>query len=687
LYYGNSQPQTLSLSTTGVGAFTVNATDVVELPTFVGAEFQNLPYVLTINATDVAGHTATEVVRLFVTNVDHTPTVSKFILEGPRELLVRLPEPMWAENFRLFTAFSTTFGGTITSTDISATGTVKSYNGHEIANEFVVTFNYNVWNDQVGTNEWGDLSNIRMLDANNEPITDLAGNVFVVPVSHTIIPPTLSVTPEATVYVGANQTVTYAIAATSAAGIKQTVGYFAGQTKVINTPSGQMTFTSPNLNDETRTYTATFVTTDKSLDANQASKTRVVYVNAEKPTVTINASSIIGADATLTVTGTATVGDAAGTNVIDKIVVKNTTNNVTVDATFNSASTTAWIATFTGLQLETATNTIQVTVTDIYGNVNSTSTTVYVDDSVPTITVTFEASHTNNGNITNGSSGTIYVATPATFSWKVTTDSETDATVSGTIAKDGTAFAAATSTIYATTVSAFGQYVITITATNPISKKAATFIATRTIVIDNNAPTVSVATPATVLAASSTAIATYTATDTNFKSAELVLTEGSTVLNTWTLSEKASSATVDLRPYLDNIKGATVTVTITATDLALNSKSASATFYVDTVSPTISSVAATETGGATVIRIYFSERVATTTAFSPNNIVFTYQTTTYVASDIEFTPNATFMDVKDFTTGLRAADLPAADWTVTVGNNVTDIAGNPVSGTGKYNNQ
>ncbi|WP_036226443.1 hypothetical protein [Mesoaciditoga lauensis] len=670
----------MSLDKAGACAFNVAATGTVELPTYVGAEFQNLPYEVAFQVEDLGGHT-TSLTRLFVTNVDHNPSVSNFVLQAPNKLLVRLPEPMWVSDFvnGVFTAYSTTFGGTITAVSIEPYAVLGEYNGNEIANQFVITFGYNVWNDDTGTNEWGDLSNVKMLDANGNPIRDLAGNVFVVPVSHTIIPPDLSVTPEATMYVGPASPVTFSIEATSSAGIKNTVGYFAGQTKVLNTPSGQLTFTAPNESTSTTLY-ATFVTTDKSLDANQASTTRVVYINAVKPEVSAHASPIIAADATLTVTGNATVGDIAGTNVIKSIVVENVTAGVTIGATFTENSTTTFTATLTGLTAG-ATNDITVTVTDYYGNKNVTTLKVYVDNSYPTITVSFAASHNNTEDITNGSSDTIYAATPATFSWKVTTDSGTTPEVKVNITGLVTDNSNASSSV---SVTASNTYTITITATNPVSKLATTFIATRTVVIDNVAPEVNITEPATVLAASSTAIATYTATDAHFESAKLVISDAEGTLHTFDFNSASENATVDLRDYLDGLDGTTVTITLTATDLALNSSITSESFYVDTVNPGFDSVVASSTSGGTVINIFFTETVATTDAFTPNDIYFENSYgVIYHASDVTF--NASCVTVEKFVNEVLPGELNGS-WTVHV-SDITDIAGNPVTGTGSYNNQ
>ncbi len=669
--YGSKTTPVINVAATGIGIFNTTATMTVSLPTYVGAQFQNLPYILTITAKDVGNH-ATTLTRLLVTNIDHSPSVSKFILKSAKQFVVRLPEPMWVNNFKLFTAYSTTFGGTITSTNIQPVTVLATYDGQTIANEFVITFNSDIWNDPTGTNEWGDLSNVHMLDASNNPITDLAGNIFIVPVSHTIIPPTLNVTPLSTV-VGPSTSVTFTITASSAAGIKQTIGYFVNQTKVLNTPSGQLTFTSPAPDGTVTTYHATFVTTDKSLDANESTQTATIIVNSRKPTVSASASPIVAYGATLTVKGTATVGSVIGSNVIIKVKVE--VGALTVEATFTPNTTVSWNATLLGL--EAGTNTITVTAYDKFGNENATTLQVYVDNTVPNITVTFTASkiadNATTVSINDETTGTLYVATPATFLWDITTPSGATPEVNVNISTLATGNTSPSSSV---AVSASNTYTISVVATNPIDGKTSTFVATRTVIIDNVPPiaTIIATPPSTVTAASPTAIATYTIYDSlsGVATAEITIssTSGST-LKVLPITSFGTDLTKNLLNALTNLpilinKATTVYLTVKAEDKVGNvTTSSTETLRVNL---TFSITNATITNNELVIT--FNAPVDETTVASDD--ILLYNTSTGTLTATTYTVNSTVITVDKVVdnqgTTWSVGLLPAGTYTLTVNN-------------------
>ncbi len=683
LIYNVSNSLTSSLSNSGIGAFNATANATVTLPTVFAPQFQNVPYEVTFSAKDVAGRYSNTVTRLFVTNIDHSPYVSKIIAVATNKALVRLTEPTWANGFKAFTANSATYGGTITSADITPVNLLASYKGYGIANEFYVTFPYDVWTTaQVGNDVRTDLFNVQMSSdtASYVPIVDLAGNQFIMPIN-TTVPPVFTVTPLSTT-VGKGWNVTFTVSATSVAGIQKIVGNFEGQTQVVYAATGTMTFVAPTPSTST-TYDAYFTAYDNSVNQNTANATASVYVNAVPPTIssfTAPATVANGVDFTATVS--AVVGDSTGGNRIASVKI-NGINAVNV-------SGNTWEATLTlsvnGIQ------TLAATVTDKYGNISTQSTTLYVDGLPPTITVKFVGTGSSAATATldPGTTATVYATSGAKVTFTATDDSNAMVTLYATASTATTSWSSHTSAItakIATTIVAPGTYTITASATDEYGHSATFNVATLTVVIDSTLPTVPVATPATVLAASSTAIATYTATDTNFKSAYLEVFDTNGTLYSTTLVAPVQSATVNLRTDLNGLDGATVTVSIVATDLAGNVSSASATFYVDTVDPTMKDVYRATSASSSPIYIVFSEPISTTTGFASSDITFISQTTgyEYAASNVTKTPTALEITVFDLNgVAVKSANLPSATYTVTVGNYVVDKVGNPVGNNGSY---
>ena len=675
LIYGNSKAQTLSLSATGIGAFSVNATDVVELPSIFAPQFQNLPYVLTINAEDVAGHSATPITRLFVTNVDHSPYVSKIIAVAKDKALVRLTEPMWVEGFKLFTANSTTYGGTITSTTIAPASILASYKGHDIANEFYVTFPYDVWNDnQVGSDVRTDLTNVEMSSSTSAyvPIVDLAGNEFAMPIN-TTTPPTLFVTPTSTT-VGKGWSVTFTVNATSAAGIEKIVGQFNGQTKTIYAATGTMTFTAQTVSG---TYTASFTAYDNSVNHNTTTQTANVYVNATNPIInSFTVPATVGSGQTFTATIVANPGSNYGSG--------NSIDSVTINGTSASGGPTTWTAQ-TSIVSNSGIVTIYATVTDKFGNTATVSKTLYVDNTPPTVYVYYTGTGINDSSnlLEEGTSRVVYTNNVATLTYSVFDNSNYKVTAHATF--DGNAFTVGSNN----TIEATGEYSANTTVNNGSVTLVATdafgntknYAATLTVIVDNTPPTIAVATPATVVAASSTAIATYTATDIHFSSAYLQVSDSLGVLYSKTLSSPTQDATVDLRNDLDSLNGTTVTISLIATDLAGNTSSTSATFYVDTVNPTIVKVYRSNTESSSPIYITFDEQIFTTTGFASADITFISQATGYEYAASNVTKTSTGFEITVFDLNgnpVTSANLPSATYTVTVGNHVVDEVGNLV---------
>ncbi len=264
-----------------------------------------------------------------------------------------------------------------------------------------------------------------------------------------------------------------------------------------------------------------------------------------------------------------------------------------------------------------------ITVVDNAGNAATATKPLYVDVTAPTITVQIVSKNATE-TITNGASETNYVAQPATFTWLITTDSGTTASVAGTIS--GLATTTITTVSGTMTVSASGQYVITIVATNPINNKVETFTATKTVVIDNTPPTALLSVPATLSISNfDTAVATYTATDANFKAATLTINGHSLAVGQASVSTPLTVALNNSVFDLASIDGTTVTATLTVVDKALNSTTVHRSFYVDTVAPAMSvNKTLYKSGGSYYLDIQFSEYMkdATITNLASTDVLF-----------------------------------------------------------------
>ena len=688
LIYKVSKDQQLTLSTNGIGAFNATVNGTVELPTYVGAEFQNMPYVLTINAKDIAGRSATSVSRLFVTNVDHDPMVNNITAIAPNKVLVVLSEPMWVEGFKKFTAYvnSTSYTGTITSVDISATNNTDwLYEGQAFASQFVVTFANDIWSSSL-INPFPydvrkDLTNVRMLNASDQPIVDLAGNEFTMPIN-TTTPPILTVTPMATV-VGLNtpyNEATFTINATSAAGIEKVVGQFSnsleGQ-KVIYTPTGTMTFDveSPT---STGLYAATFTAYDNSINHNTKTVVKYIYVNGAKPSVEItSAPATVGSGATFTVLVEATVGDPTGNNKITSVTVDG------VAAVPDGSDT--WLATLTAIS--SGTYEFTATAKDLYGNVGtSASTKVLVDDTAPTIDVTLvpdsgttyvvagtlpfttKTSATETYELYyNGTSGT-----PVTIYGTVTDNSGSDVTVEA-IYNGSQLSTSGTTKVTFNNVLASGKSTLVVKANDQfgnVDTATITLIATE----DTEVSTVDInATPTGVSAASPTANISYTVTDalSGIDSA-MITVESTSGSKESTTINAGSSQTFDLMPLLKQLpiinKGATdVYVTITATDNVGNAKTSS----VATVNVNLTFEITDVSTSSTYIAIKFNTLAVASSSFVPSDIYF-YNTTTgltYDASAVQVPNLTTIATVTDLSLNgneVSIANLPSGTYKVYV---------------------
>ncbi len=691
LIYGNSKTQTLNVSATGIKAFSAEATDVVELPAVFASQFQNLPYVLTINAEDIAGRMATEVTRLFVTNVDHSPYVAKIIAVAANKVLVRLTEPMWVENFKLFTAYSDTYGGTITSTNIAPANILATYNGGEIANEFYVTFNYNIWtSSQINSDIRTDLYNVEMSSntAVYEPIEDLAGNRFAMPIN-TTVPPTLIVTPASTV-TGKGWTVTFTVSASSVAGIQKIVGGFNGQTQVVYAATGTMTFTAPTL---TGTYTAEFTAYDNSVNQNTTVATAEVFVNGVAPIATLTVPAT--ANTTFTATVDAVVGNGAGANDIASVTINGTS------ATYQGNN--VWTATLTAPAVS-GPYTVTATVVDKYDNVTVKTKDVYVDVTAPTITVKLYGTGQTTEQIFTTLSETTFEATVytkntttgATFTFEATDNSATTITLT-TVGTENTQSVQAWSdsatgiapslTENSNPVADTYIYAISNTATDQFGNKA-TFDGTVTVIVDDTAPSATItSTPLNVGVDTSVATVDYQAYDNGDaglinNEAKLVITNGAYEVATF-VARTSSTATssVDVIGLLTdpslNLVGnsATVTITLYATDNAGNSYSTSTTLPVD-FEFKVATITREDTVSGSPIVIKFNTVANTSNAFVPSDIKFVNSANglTYDASVLT-APNGTtaVATITEFVVegsgaSVSSANMPTGAYSVSITN-------------------
>ncbi|BBJ27749.1 beta strand repeat-containing protein [Athalassotoga saccharophila] len=638
----------------GLKAFTATAQANVTLPTVFAPQYQNLPYEVTFYATNVAGLGAQPVTRLFVTNVDHSPKILNIKAVAPNQAVVTLSEPMWVNGFKAFTANSATYGGTITSTNISPVTVLANYQGYGIAAQFTVTFGYNVWTpSQVGNSVFTDLSNVQLSSSISTyvPIVDLAGNTFAMPIN-TTTPPTLFVSPTSTV-VGKGWNVTFTVNATSAAGIKEVVGSFNGQTKYVYGPTGSMTFVAPTVSG---TYTASFTAQDESVNQNKTTVTALVYVNTAAPSLTLTAPATVGSGMSFTATVKATVGDPHGSNVIKSVAVYYGTQKfVAVQSTTNPASWTASV-TLTGNQYETLT----AIATDLYGNSASKSTSVYVDDQAPTITVTLiggTGSTLSPYTLTTGSSVTLYTSSLSGLSGTITvvdnskmpvTAIATESTTHSTKLTFTTTSGASVATFKATgTVNGHLQYTIKASSTDHFGHNA-TYLATFTLVVDTQGPTVAATAPTTELSTTSTyASVTYKAYDdiSGIVGNQATLTITSKVAGTSpiTLYENSTTAskTINVLPNLlaNGFAGksgsATVTVTAKSNSGVLRSTTNSGNVINFNFTFNITNVQRLTTSGSPVV-ITFNTVAKANSSFTPSNVYFvnTSNGITYQASAI-----------------------------------------------------
>ncbi|MEM0160072.1 MAG: Ig-like domain-containing protein, partial [Candidatus Micrarchaeaceae archaeon] len=483
---------------------------------------------------------------------------------------------------------------------------------------------------------------------------------FTMPIN-TVTPPTLSVTPTSTVINGKVGNVTFRVNATSAAGIKEVVGSFNGQTKYLygSTGSiiltGSMTFAAPTVT--TGTYTATFTAQDESVNQNKTTVTALVYVNAVAPTLTLTAPATVDSGKTFTATVAAYVGNTLGNNVIKSVVIYQGTTKLAsaVQSATNPASWTASVS-LTGNGVETLT----AVATDLYGNSASTSKNVYVDGQAPTITVilTGRTGLTSSPyTLTNGSSVTVYTSSTSGLSGTVTVTDNSKMPVTA-IATERTTTSteltfttisgpASQATFKATgTIGSSKQYTIKASSTDAFGHQT-TYVATFTLIVDPNGPTVAATVSTTPLSTTSTyASVTYKAFDnvSGIVGNEATLTIKSKVVTSPVVlyvSTTSASKTINV---LTNLLGsgfagksgsATVTVTAKSNSGVVNSTTNAGTVIKFDFTFKITDVTRSMTASGSPVVITFNTVAKANSSFVPSNVYFVNASgVTYDASAI-----------------------------------------------------
>ncbi len=684
IYPSASNTTSMSLANNGIGVFNIDANAAVTLPTYVGAEFQNLPYEVTFSAEDIAGRSATEVTRLFVTNVDHNPMVNNITAIAQNKVLVVLNEPMWVEGFKKFTAHvdSTSYSGTITSANIAATNNaigIWSYGGKMFASQFVVTFTNNIWSSSLLNPFPYDvrkqLTNVRMLNASDKPIVDLAGNEFTMPVNTTVLP-ILTVTPLSTT-TGKGWNVTFTVSATSpAAGIEKIVGNFYGQTRTIYAATGTMTFTAPTT---TGTETAYFTAYDNSVNHNTANATANVYVE-NPPTVTISSTYSVVKGGT-SFTATVVAKDNGGT-ALNLATFKATFDGVPM--TVLSSNTTTSVATYTvtatpSTSLTSGSYNITASIEDSIANVGTTTspTSIFVDNDAPDITVEFAG--TEPGATYPATLGvateTVYAKTAATLIVKALDNYSATTTLVGTAASGSvkvsfSATDASGNPSTTTAISTTGTYTITVTATDFVGN-VATVTRYLHVVVDSSTPIATVTVPTgTITAASPTEYATYTLFAT-VGLANYDLTINGVSVSPVEGTSASSKSTVDLANV--NLHDGTNTAVISATSKTGVSTTSTYTINVDFFKIASATRSTSATGSPVVIT--FSSTLTTLSSFSTSDITLYNNSLaiTYVASNVKFTTDTASITkfYRQSNNGpVYSKDLPSGTYTVTVGTSI-----------------
>ena len=366
---------------------------------------------------------------------------------------------------------------------------------------------------------------------------------------------------------------------------------------------------------------------------NTAIATGSITLDTAAPTVSLNSVTSPTKLTSQTISGTVEAGTT----------VSVATNTAASDSSA-TVSGTSWSYTITGL-VEGA-NGITVTATDTAGNTATATGSITLDTVVPSVSLNSVTSPTN------------------VTSQTITGSVEAGATVSvatNSAASDGAATVSGTSWSYTITGLVAGANGITITATDTAGNTAT---ATGSITLDTTAPTVSLN-----AVTSPTKLTSQTITGT--------VETGATVNVATNTAASDGAATVTGATWSYTIAGlvdGVNSVTVTATDAAGNTATATGAITLDATSPTV--VSKSQADGATgvyagsVISATFSEAMnqstITTSTFMVNNGTSNISgSVSYSGATATFTPTA---DLSSFTT-----------YTVTITTGVTDVVGNALA--------
>jgi len=346
------------------------------------------------------------------------------------------------------------------------------------------------------------------------------------------------------------------------------------------------------------TATLTVKATDDYGNVDTLIVTFTATQNTTLPIVKITMPATIGIPTTssstsATITVYATAGNLNGGNRITSLTINKTS------ATKESANT--WAAKIT---LNAGANTLDATAVDLYENTKGTSTSIYVDNATPTISVTLTGGTgitSSPYTLTKGSSVTLYTNSTAGLSGSINiTDNSkmpvtamaTEITTKSTVLNFTTTSGASVATFKSTgTLNGSLKYTIEASATDAFGHKS-TYIATYTLVVDNTPPTLKISAPATV-GSGKTFTATVTVTDTQSGVNASTFTatyDGETVSSgdiSKTPTTNGYKFTLTLNAPTESNTGAETTLTTSAEDNAGNLGSTSTSVYVDGQAPTI----------------------------------------------------------------------------------------------------
>jgi hypothetical protein len=465
-------------------------------------------------------------------------------------------------------------------------------------------------------------------------VTDAAGNTATATASYRLdtVDPTVTITPTTRTSDDTSPTWTIGGVGAVSATCQLTLGAAVVETGACDSMTSHTASTLPDTSGAD--YVLTVVVTDAA--GNTATTTAAYRLDTMDPTVTVSPTTRIGSDTTPTWTIGGTGYVAATCELAD---------GATVVQTGSCASLLEHTA--TTLPGSTGTTyTLTVTVTDAAGNTAATSATYLLDTAVPTISITPSTRTGNDTSPTWALGGGGYVSATCELS------------LAGTVVETGACDSLSSHTS-STLVDTLGSdYVLTVLVTDAAVNTASTTAVYR---LDTADPTVSI-TPSTRTGNDTSP--TWTIGGTGYVSATCELSLGGTVVQTGA----CISLTSHTASTLPDSPGADYLLTVTVTDAAGNTATATSTYRLDTADPTATLTPATRTSDDT----------------TPT---WTIGGAGYVSAACELTLGGAVVETGpcDSLTGHTAStlvDSAGADHLLTVV--VTDAAGNTTTTTATY---